>query len=318
MLALAEVVSTDIDEVRNRLAVGIKSESRRARAAAQLRSVGIPKEAVIIEVAPSVQLASHSLAGRVRSVVGGVRTFFGPGALDYCTLGFNGTYNGVAIFATNGHCTTNMAAAWGVAGDGGSFYQIDWNYQPDFLGNETYEETWKDQSIYPSCPTGRRCKYTDIAMGRYRTDGGIAWGQFWLARPTTRVQFPGAEGNLTIDDGQLLLVTDEYLAPVINQEVDKIGSRTGWTFGPVTRTCFNQDFDGYPVGPVTFLCSYEANGGVNGGDSGSAVFLWGGGSNVTLTGQLFGGRTDNTHFIFSPWNNIQGIMGNIVTTPYGY
>lgn len=176
MLALAEVVSTDIDEVRNRLAVGIKSESRRARAAAQLRSVGIPKEAVIIEVAPSVQLASHSLAGRVRSVVGGVRTFFGPGALDYCTLGFNGTYNGVAIFATNGHCTTNMAAAWGVAGDGGSFYQIDWNYQPDFLGNETYEETWKDQSIYPSCPTGRRCKYTDIAMGRYRTDGGIAWG----------------------------------------------------------------------------------------------------------------------------------------------
>ena len=57
---------------------------------------------------------------------------------------------------------------------------------------------------------------------------------------------------------------------------------------------------------------------MNGGDSGSAVFLWGGGSNVTLTGQLFGGRTDNTHFIFSPWNNIQGIMGNIVTTPYGY
>ena len=54
---------------------------------------------------------------------------------------------------------------------------------------------------------------------------------------------------------------------------------------------------------------------VQGGDSGSPVFRIEGGTNVTLLGNLWGGNSSGTLFVYSPLSNIEGELGALQTRP---
>lgn len=64
-----------------------------------------------------------------------------------------------------------------------------------------------------------------------------------------------------------------YIA-VVGNPLSKMGWRTGWTSGAITRTCFNvvPAYSPNLSPPVQLLCQYEASAYGNGGDSGAPVF----------------------------------------------
>jgi hypothetical protein len=64
---------------------------------------------------------------------------------------------------------------------------------------------------------------------------------------------------------------------------------------------------------VTQICQTIVNANVGAGDSGSDVFSVTSGTNVKLDGVLWGGSSDGTSFVFSPFANITGELGALTT-----
>ena len=302
-----ELVGYSIDERGNRLSINIEAEAGRTRVESELVRLGIPPNAFQISIMERPVAASHTLQDRVRNVYGGLKI---SGDNYDCTLGFNVRYDGMQMFATNGHCTN----FWDNLPDATRFWQNTRFTSGDLLGSEYLEAPDVTSLQDPRCPyniTGR-CRYSDIALVRYTTS--LAQPQGYIYRPTSRTQYGP---NLTIDHSNALLtVTYEELFPFLNDRVDKIGAATGWTYADVTDTCWSGDVlhAGFAK---HFICVHRATGGVGAGDSGAAVFYYTPGSgNVSLAGQMIG-RQGTTTWIFASLNNIQAQIGNIVTSASG-
>ncbi|HEY5219378.1 MAG TPA: hypothetical protein VIJ16_06205 [Gemmatimonadaceae bacterium] len=309
------VVSTNIDEVRDKLAVGVTSASAGVKVAAYLENFGVPAGAIrTFEREPAV-LTSSSLGGEVREIIGGVHMDL-PATGSWCTLGFNVEIDGEPAFATNGHCSNE----WGTSGDGTDYWQAFRTVQSDYVGAEGVESQIFTNSTDSRCPdTEYYCKWSDFSTGTYTDSMASQQAMGYFARPTTRTRF---DSNLVIDSlNPALAITNKVLFPVVGDTVDKIGARTGWTYGPVTSSCVTE-FVSNGVQAYYFICSDEAAMGVNHGDSGSGVFVYGAvGDTASLAGQMFAGYNSNGHLltvtIFSPLNNIQSEFGLIPATIYG-
>jgi len=111
MGVIAGLTQTDIDEVRNRISIGVVDDAAAARVRAALARLKVPTTAVIVEHIPAMTLLSDSLIGVVRPPGGGV-AIHGNG---YCTLSYNayyhdatGTYDGKRYFLTVSHCTNTF------------------------------------------------------------------------------------------------------------------------------------------------------------------------------------------------------------------
>jgi hypothetical protein len=87
---------------------------------------------------------------------------------------------------------------------------------------------------------------------------------------------------------------------------NKVGRTTGWTQGPVSRTCVNTNVLGSKVHQ---RCQTFVTAGVDGGDSGSPVFRITSGDNVQLVGILGGGGSD--YDVMSPLASIQAELGSV-------
>ena len=87
---------------------------------------------------------------------------------------------------------------------------------------------------------------------------------------------------------------------------NKVGRTTGWTQGPVSRTCVNTNVLGSKIHQ---LCQTFVTAGVNGGDSGSPVFRITSGDNVQFVGILWGGGSD--YYVMSPLASIQAELGSV-------
>lgn len=309
------VVSTDIDEVRNRLAVGIVSADVQAGAEAVLTGAGIPREALLFDIRPPVQLLSDSLSGEVRSITGGVHLDL-PAVGNWCTLGLNVSYSSQASFVTNTHCSNS----WGSSGDGTPFWQAFRSVSADSLGAEGTESSLFTSAHDPRCPAFSACKYSDVDIAPYQSAMTSSQSMGYLARTTTRTRF---DSNLVINSTTPAIpIVAKNIFPFAGDTVDKVGARTGWTYGPVTSTCAT-----YPAGNgiITYymVCQSTVNLGASHGDSGSAIFYFDPSSGAaTLAGQLWGGDTPNIHGVltnvyFSPFNNIQSEFGTIPATIYG-
>src|SRR2546430_2197857 len=109
LFALPGVVMLDIDEMANRLKVGVaeapisgttSTASFRAVEVA-LTQLGVPRTAVtIVPMQPFA--TSATLRDNTRPIEGGIQIAF---SMFLCTLGFNGVRSGVAGFVVNSHCT---------------------------------------------------------------------------------------------------------------------------------------------------------------------------------------------------------------------
>lgn len=299
VLALKGVLFLDVDEAANRIRIGVANATAADRVRAALVSLKVPMEAVLITEAKPFQ-ALAALTDYTRPPVGGLQiavpyTSDPQGAGFYCTLGFNAyQYADTSIgFVTNSHCTKTQGGV-----EYSNYYQPDYSSNGNLIGVEIADPTYLTGG---TCPTGRRCRYSDAAFATYYPIKGTI-GK--IARTTER---GSSSGPLTIDPAMpRFTIISETAYPHMGETIDKIGRTTGWTSGTVTSSCTDinvADSD------VTLLCQDLVAAGSDHGDSGSPVFYYYGDTPlgpdaISLVGILWGGDGSGT-FAMSEFGNVQ-------------
>ena len=291
-LAISGVESLDTDEAANCVRVGVTSQEAAASVQALGDSLGVPRGALVVEmVSPITRLAR--LTDYVRPTEGGLEVFgYGNG----CTLGVNVWYTNfnmniprTAGFLTASHCSRTMAATDGtVFSQGGQTIGVELWDPPFFYDNPPNDPR-------PQCPGGFFCRYSDVSFVKYydkqtRYQGAIARTLFYGLGH-------GQQGSLEIDpNNPHFLINGEVHYPAMGTYLDKIGKRTGWTKGKVSKTCFDKRETNYVL-----LCQYQVAAHAAGGDSGAPVFRITS-SGAAFAGILWGGQigaSGSYEFIFS-------------------
>lgn len=207
----SEFVFSDADEVRNRLVVGVASETGRVVVMNLLQDMQVPTAAVEILVVERVNVA-QSLTSSLRPTVGRLGISINNEGNPTCTLGYNvrvGTSTGEKYGLTNSHCT---AAAGGE--ENTTFNQAR---APSSVGTEYLDPTWWSTG----CSANRVCRYSDAALFSYsaQTNAGAAR----LARPSGG---PNG-GSLFIDAANPEIpVTNESTEPVTGDSTSYPQSRS--------------------------------------------------------------------------------------------
>ena len=280
-LGVEGVVLTDVDERLNRVRVGVKDARAEAEFKARLAEQNIPFGAVVTEEVEPIKV-TKSLRSKVRPLVSGVEVGFGD---LVCTLGFNAIRDGQKGFVTNSHCTDEAGGTEGTRYTQGG----------ERVGKEVADPKYRESE---DCPSGRRCRLSDSAFVaaedvKRDTDG--------LAKTDSKKGGRGSDVTIT---GQLDIAGYEKKT-VVGEELDKIGSSTGWTFGEVEETCVSVDvYDEDGDTGLTLLCQDVVFADAYDGDSGAPVFRYaGGGGKVYLRGILWG--SGGGTFVFSPVGQIR-------------
>jgi hypothetical protein len=292
VLAVPGVVFTDADEAGNRVRIGVEHAAAANRVRSALARLGIPAAAANVEiVAPIRQVAN--LRGPVRPVVAGVQINF-PGFL--CSLGFNATRQGVAGFVTASHCTTTQGGV-----ESTPYWQPLQTTRPVQIATEQNDPTYK--TTLAGCPPGRRCRRSDAAFARYVNGTTNTLGR--IARTAST-----SSSDLVIAGGWTITSNATSSSFTVGATVNKVGRTTGWSRGPVVATCATVNVSGTNI---TQICQTIVSARVGSGDSGSDVFTVISGTNVRLSGVLWGGSTDGATFVFSPFANVTGELGGLTT-----
>jgi len=296
VLNLPQVVYTDVDEVRNRVVVGIEEPAVRATIQAEAARLSIPEGALIVE---EVQRPSRlttagspllSLTSEVRPLIGGLDINTGSNG---CTLGFIANRSVDRVFLTNGHCTFEFGGT-----EDTPFGQPTLS---EFVGRELIDPFFFGG--LPGCPVGVFCRWSDAAAVKVQTSSTIGH--------IAKTACANCIGTTIQDTFRVLFETSE---PVVGEVLNKVGASTGWTQGTVSETClhFFVEADEDPGTLEKLLCQDRVTGaGVASGDSGAPVFRLIGTRTVSLYGLVWGGRSNE--FVFSAMSNIEQEVGNLVT-----
>lgn len=302
----------DLDEVRNRVAIGVRRGSDQAAVLNSLNQLMIPTNAVVLEEveqildvgtttgSPSrmVSLAPGDSLTSYNSVVkGGMFIMYqrlacwptncAPGSIQPgpkgCTFGLGVRYlfpseNG---FLTASHCSENP----GPPGVATVYHQNLIAGAANVIGYEF------DDPPFTSCAGGHSCKNSDALFALW--DGAAtARSSFAKIARTTFVGTPygslSALGSVAIDQANPeFTVTGETGSPAVGEAADKMGPFDGWTGGPITKTCvthivFIKTFN--PPTEYRNLCQVEASYNRAPSESGAPVFKFLGTNNVLLMG----------------------------------
>jgi len=286
-LTRKNLVFVDADEIKNRLRIGVANEGAVQQIKAELKELGIPEDAMLVEVVPRIA-PTVSLQDKHRPVEGGFEiTFTSLGAL--CTLGLSVDRSGEIGFITNSHCSGVTGAV-----DGTQYYQDSWGDSNEFIGTELVDPPFTRYGTGPIGTNGPRddgfyhrksdALYADYGPNMYTND--INFGK--IARTNSRATGDN-EGSLT-RNGAFSITADawDHLQHIAGLELNKVGRTSGWTYGQITATCLDIPHPSDPNSRVVD-CEYQVSALAEGGDSGSPVFHWSGsGNNITLYGLLWG------------------------------
>jgi hypothetical protein len=289
----AGVVFTDADEQTGRLVIGVLDRDVERVLRARIPGLGLQSRDVdIIETDQIVQVAT--LRDSTRPVVAGVQVRYS----NYvCSLGFNALRNGVAGFVIASHCSTKQGSV-----DATKYYQPLNQVPGELIGMEIADPSY--QRKIAGCPPGKVCRYSDSNF----VDGadGVAFTLGSIAKTT-------GPNNLSLERAGSFTITGEA-GELLGDTVNKVGRTTGWGQGVLTRTCVHT---GVSSSNIVLLCqNFVENADakiVEGGDSGAPVFKIVGGDSVSLLGNLWGGNTDGTLFVYSPLSGIENELGPLTT-----
>jgi hypothetical protein len=234
-----------------------------------------------------------TLRDKVRPVVAGVQIRFSN---FLCTLGFNAIRAGVAGFVTASHCSDKQGSV-----DGTNYYQPLNQVSADFIGTEIADPAYRRKIA--GCPIGRVCRFSDSNFSD--GSGSVVFDLGAIAKTS-------GPNNGSLAIAGMFSITGDGAATV-GQTANKVGRTTGWTRGRVTRTCVNTGVSG---SNIVLLCQDFVENTVKivaGGDSGSPVFRIQSNTSVTLLGNLWGGNSSGTLFVYSPIANIKRELGNLIT-----
>jgi len=287
---LAGVVFTDADERSGRLVIGVLDRGVEGVIRGRLQGLGVVSQSVdIVEAEPIFQVAT--LRDSTRPVIAGVQIRFSQ---FVCSLGFNAVRAGVLGFVTASHCSDRQGTV-----DGTEYFQPLNRVPAELIGTETVDPAY--MRGIAGCPRGRVCRFSDSNFSEGA--GGVAFDVGTIAK-TTGPNNGSLEvvGTFTIgNSGQA----------TVGQIANKVGRTTGWSQGTVTRTCTHT---GVSASNIVLLCQdFVENIAaiVAGGDSGSPVFRIAGGNRVTLLGNLWGGNSSGTLFVYSPIAGIESELGSL-------
>jgi hypothetical protein len=272
------IVSTDVDEARNRVVLGVEDAAAQADVRARLTAFGIPGGAVVVEVRERDHPVT-TLNDSVPAVAGGylIQWLTGSGALGgACSLGFNAwrndpVYGWEQVFVTASHCSNAKFAV-----DGANYYQWRTSRTSQLIGYEIVDPPPYADPICSSSP----CRWSDALVAKWTSS---RWDLGHIARTTGL-----GNGSLTVDPLQpTFSILDKIGYGAVGDVVYKMGRSSGWTSATITANCVNA-YEGTTV----LYCQEEAPFGALGGDSGGPVFSpspypgW-----VDLRGVVWGGRS---------------------------
>jgi hypothetical protein len=287
-LEFAGVTMTDLDEAHNRVTIGVETRADVARVKVDAQRYGLPADALSVVVTGPIHTMA-TLRDKIRPVVGGLQIHFG----NYlCTEGFPASRAGVRGFVTNSHCSNQYG------GNTSTVYYQPVRSSTSRIGVESVDPYFRTGG---SCPAGRVCRYSDSAF--VRLDSAVKYSKGRIAKPV-------GLGSRTINSSSpAFRISAEASSVLVGETLNKVGRTTGWTRGTVRYTCVTTSVSG---SNATFYCQDWVAAGVNGGDSGSAVFkVTTSPDRVKLYGVLWGGG--GGYFVFSRFSNIQRELGTLST-----
>jgi hypothetical protein len=295
VLGLPGVVSLDIDETRNRISVGLEEMEAQAAVEAELAKLGVPRDAVILEVDTPVT-PSATLQQKVRPTKGGLQ-IKRPDWPHPCTLGFSAkaTGSGTKGFVTASHCTEVQGGVEDTV-----FYQPTVS-AGNKLGREIGDPGYWTGTI---CPPGRRCRFSDSAFVRW--NGSVS-----------RMRHIAKTRLDSIDIVGTYRVVGEVALPAVGQTLNKTGRTTGRTEGDVDKTCEDTDVAGKDI---TLLCQNRVRADAADGDSGAPVFRITDSpryNDVELYGVQWGVH-EGVGYWFSSMYTIQLELGSLETCVSGF
>jgi hypothetical protein len=280
VLNVEGVVFTDVDESRNRIVIGISDPKAKGQARSTLKSLGVPAGAVDFEDIEAPRPLA-TLGDYFGPVLGGLAI---SNSGRNCSFGFNAWWGPYQGFVTASHCSSSFGSM-----DSSTF---------NLLGTYAIGYEMRDPPFYTSifpwdCPWGRRCRQSDATF---------VYNPGWIGSQYARIaRTTSSNGSVTIDPAApTMTIASEQWNPVMNQDLDKVGAATGWTFGRLTGTCIDVNVPGTNV---TLKCQNRVSAIASAGDSGAPVFEWHPDGNVYLAGILALGN--GTSYFYSPIGNIR-------------
>ena len=251
---IAGVTTSDIDETRNRIVVGVRDHTFLAGARQQLSMRGLPSNVIDVVVMPPAQL-SASLTDQLRPVPGGA--YIEINSTNACTMGYNlirhvggagDTAATTRYFVINSHCSSQRNAP-----DLSQVRQVG-----GYIGREIGDPAAFTNSYTSACPAGYQCRWADASLFEYDSPTLSDHG---------RIAFPSTLGSLVFT-GYMTITSVQM--PMAGYTVNMIGSASGRRSGLVTSTCTDVwSITGWTNGRL--LCQGGANYVAVKGDSGSPV-----------------------------------------------
>lgn len=297
LLAFEGIYRLGIDEGRNRVVIGVADQATVSRVETAITDMEIPLEAVIVEETSPVRSLAD-LRDYIRPVEGGLK--IDPYLMNPCTVTGSFYLESRRSYLTASHCTHTQAEV-----EGTEHYQPSDASSSNLIGSE-----YADPPLFSCIEASDGCRYSDVAVGEYLADVSSHLGL--IARTTFADPL---NGSITIDsDKPHFYVEAESPYPALGEELEKVGQKTGWTYGKVTGTCDDYPGDN-PNLDIYLKCQDKVDAGSDTGDSGSPVFLFVDDRDdyVTLYGVLWG--EINGEFLFSNMERIESELGEL--TSYG-
>src|SRR5688500_5766169 len=293
VMALGGTVFADHDEKANKLVFGVENVNAVPGIQRALAALGIHSADYTVEVTePIRQLAT--LRDAFRPTQAGVQIHFGQ---YVCTMGFNVDHQGGRSFITNSHCTNKQGGT-----EGTTYAQPTRTVDPTVIATEAADPAYTRGA---SCPKGKLCRYSDASRALYSST--IVSNRGDILKTT------GANNSSLTVAGVFAVTSQDNTTSnfAIGTVLNKVGRTTGWSQGPVSRTCVNTNVSGSRVHQ---LCQTFVDAAVGSGDSGSPVFKITDAATdqVQLVGILWGGGTG--YYVMSPLKQIQDELGAVTAT----
>ena len=293
-----DVYLVDVDEAHNRVLLGVADATATGAVRAEAARLGIPATAVATQTQAAPAMRA-TVRDRFTTFVGGIQIAFGQ---YLCTAGFNArrVSNSQNIFVTNSHCTTTQYASDGVT-----------EYQNTVASGNAVGNEVADRGMWACAGTGTSCRQADAVYISH--NGTRTIGQGGIIRTNWNT---GAAGGLTTI-GEFDIIGRYTGSLPVGSYLDKTGRTSGSTYGQVTNSCVT-------IGSLR--CQDISKVWSEGGDSGSPVFVYVGGSgtaenDVRLHGVMWGGPgSDYTTTYSSRLAGIEadlGALSNLCRPGYG-
>jgi hypothetical protein len=294
VMSIPGTIFADNDEVAGKVVYGVENAGVEIAVRNQMARFGVDDADYDVQVTQPIVFAA-TLRDPVRPVVAGLQIHF---SRYVCSIGFNADKGTEASFVTASHCTATQGGT-----EGTKYYQPTSSTPNSFIATEVDDPAYVKGGA--GCPRGKKCRWSDASRARYETGVNQHRGEF--AKTT------GANNNSLTIAGTFAVTSQDNATHIFPEgtPLNKVGRTTGWTQGPVDRTCIDTGVAG---STVYLFCQTTVSAGVAGGDSGSGVFRITSGDNVMLVGILWGGASDNSYFVFSPLSQVQQELGSLTAT----